>query len=72
MCFPYKKVRCFKRHAVSQGSVLDPILFIIFIHDLPKCVNCLVCLFADDHKIYCKVHTINSDKPEDIDEHEIL
>ncbi len=37
---------------IPQGSVLGPVLFVIFINDLPECVNSLVEMFADDTKIY--------------------
>ena len=37
---------------IPQGSILGPVLFIIFINDLPDCVESGCKIFADDTKIY--------------------
>ena len=40
---------------IPQGSVLGPILFVIFINDLPESVKSEVYMFADDTKIYKQI-----------------
>lgn len=43
------------KSSVPQGSILSPLLFALFINDLPHLINSNILLFADDLKIYLKI-----------------
>lgn len=48
------------KSGIPQGSNLGPLMFLIFINDLPKCISNSSCLlYADDLKIYKPIKTIN-------------
>ena len=44
------------KSGIPQGSVLGPILFVMFINDMPDIVKSMCLLFADDAKIFRSVH----------------
>ena len=48
---------------IPQGSVLGPILFLIYINDLPDVVEVLMKLFADDAKLY---HTVTNSRENEL------
>ena len=39
---------------VSQGSIIDPTLFLVYINDLPDDVVCNIAVYADDITLYSK------------------
>ena len=46
------------KSGIPQGSVLGPILFLVFKNDLPSVILVLMKLFADDAKIYQDVNSM--------------
>ena len=45
---------------VPQGSVLGPLLFVIYINDIDKVVNSKLLKYADDTKIFNKVNSVEN------------
>ena len=48
---------------IPQGSVLGPILFLVYINDLPGAIRGLMKIFADDAKVYCEIESIDTPPP---------
>lgn len=44
---------------IPQGSILSPLLFIVFCHDMPTSDNCMLATYADDTLLITKNHDLN-------------
>jgi ribonucleases P/MRP protein subunit RPP40 len=44
-------------NGVPQGSVLGPLLFLLFVNDIPEWVCNSIRMFADDTKIWAQIRT---------------
>ena len=42
---------------VPQGSVLGPLLFLLFVNDLPRWIVNSMKMFADDTRLWCRIET---------------
>ena len=45
---------------IPQGSIMGPILFTLFVNDLPQSISSIISMFADDTKVYLPLTADNS------------
>ena len=41
---------------IPQGSILGPLIFVLYINDLPEMIDATMLLFADDTKLFKEIH----------------
>lgn len=59
VCLYGEKSECIiPQSSVPQGSILSPLLFALFMNDLPCLIKTNILLFADDLKLFCRIKSI--------------
>ena len=43
---------------VPQGSILGPLLFLLYVNDMVQAVNCDLLLYADDAVLFFNIRTL--------------